>query len=91
VSYTLFVGEIPEGLVVDHLCRNRMCVRPDHLAAVTQQVNSWRGENCMRGICRQGHELTEDNVYRYGSRDGYIQTVCKTCKNAKRAAKRAAR
>jgi hypothetical protein len=38
-SYEVHKGRVPEGLVIDHLCRNRACVRPSHLEAVTQQVN----------------------------------------------------
>lgn len=43
LAYETFVGPIPEGLVIDHLCRNRACVRPDHLEVVTYQVNLNRG------------------------------------------------
>lgn len=44
VSYTLYFGTIPDGLVIDHLCRTRACVRPDHLEAVTQRENTIRGD-----------------------------------------------
>lgn len=42
VSYLLFKGEIPAGTEIDHLCRNKLCVNPDHLEAVTHQVNMQR-------------------------------------------------
>jgi hypothetical protein len=43
VSWLMFRGEIPVGLVIDHLCRNTLCVRPDHLEAVSQSENIRRG------------------------------------------------
>ncbi len=43
LSYEFHVGPIPEGLVIDHLCRNRSCVNPVHLEVVTQKVNVRRG------------------------------------------------
>jgi hypothetical protein len=43
VAYELFKGAIPDGLQIDHLCRVRQCVNPDHLEAVTQSVNIRRG------------------------------------------------
>ena len=45
VSYEIFKGDIPEGLELDHLCRNRKCVNPDHLEAVSSRENTMRGNN----------------------------------------------
>lgn len=42
-SYELYKGKIPDGLIIDHLCRNRSCTNPDHLEAVTYKENSIRG------------------------------------------------
>lgn len=70
-SYQHFVGRIPDGFVIDHLCRNTRCVNPSHLEAVTQAVNVQRS---IRGTilggtlthCPKGHEYTPDNI-----RDNY--------------------
>jgi hypothetical protein len=66
--YEQMVKPIPKGLVIDHLCRNRACVRPDHLEVVTSRVNILRGEappaiNAAREVCSSGHELTDENTY----------------------------
>lgn len=67
-AYELTVGPIPAGLVVDHLCRNRACVNPDHLEPVSNEENLRRGagyalRNGMRNECRNGHEYTPENTY----------------------------
>jgi hypothetical protein len=69
-SYTLLVGPIPEGLGIDHLCRVKLCVRPDHLEPVTTQVNTLRGEapsaiNAAKTHCPKGHELVGANLYEW--------------------------
>ena len=77
-SYTHFVGPIPDGLVLDHLCRVRRCVRPEHLEAVTLAENIRRGEAGLhersKTHCPQGHAYDEYNTHRYkGTRR------CRTC------------
>lgn len=67
-SYEYLVGPIPEGLEIDHLCRNPLCVNPDHLEPVTRKENNLRsynvgGVNARKTHCPQGHEYTEENTY----------------------------
>jgi len=66
-SYTQYKGEVPVGMELDHLCRVRHCVNPEHLEAVTHRVNALRGEspwarNARRTHCVNGHELSGANL-----------------------------
>ena len=63
LSYEHFKGPIPDGLQIDHLCRNRRCCNPAHLEAVTPRVNVGRGERPTSTHCPNGHEFTSDNTY----------------------------
>lgn len=68
VFYERLRGPIPEGLQIDHLCRNRACVNPDHLEAVTQEINLLRGNSpaaiaARKTHCIRGHELIPENIY----------------------------
>jgi|WetSurMetagenome_2_1015567.scaffolds.fasta_scaffold898528_2 hypothetical protein len=65
--YETLVGPIPDGLVTDHLCRNRACVNPDHIEIVTHRVNILRGtgasaRNASKTHCPAGHEYTPSNT-----------------------------
>lgn len=88
VSYELLVGPIPEGLQLDHLCRNRACCNPDHLRPVTVFENIHAPGSVATGAlhaakthCPQGHEYTPENIYRYENR-----RHCRTCTIARATA-----
>lgn len=62
IFYTIYKGQIPTKLQLDHLCKERMCVNPSHLEAVTQQINILRGNSisaryAQRTHCKMGHPL----------------------------------
>lgn len=63
-SYEYHVGAIPSGLQIDHLCRNKACVNPDHLEAVSSEENLRRSDgNAKKTHCPAGHPYAGDNVY----------------------------
>ena len=62
-SYEFHKGKIPEGLEIDHLCRNRRCVNPDHLEAVTSKENNRRGLAGPGLTCGKGHPFDAENSY----------------------------
>lgn len=83
LTYELFVGPIPLGLTIDHLCRNRGCVNPEHLEPVTHQVNVLRGESfaakeARQTHCLRGHEFTVGNTY---FNEKAKNRSCKICHN----------
>jgi hypothetical protein len=85
-AYRMTHGEIPRGLVVDHLCSNSLCVNPYHLEAVTQQTNNRRRINAQtkRTHCIRGHAFTLENT-RIDKKD---QRVCRRCKALHEAIRR---
>lgn len=84
--YEFFKGKIREGLQIDHLCRNRACVNPDHLEAVSQRINVLRGYgvgglNVRKTQCPNGHLLKGDNVWlRWGKRSTSWWRECRECR-----------
>lgn len=95
-SYRHFRGPIPTGLHIDHLCRNRACVNPAHLEAVTRRVNILRGEappaqNARKTHCNYGHPLEGDNLYiARGGRRRCRECMKRACRRMEHTPKRLA-
>lgn len=83
-SYEHFIGEIAPGLVLDHLCRNTLCVNPDHLEPVTHAENLRRGDwpNSRKTHCAHGHRFTTANTYLWRR-----HRICRDCHRERSAAK----
>lgn len=84
ILYQLTIGPIPEGMDLDHLCRNRWCVRPDHQEPVPRRINLLRGQtvtarNARATHCPQGHRYDIFNTVLY-----YNRRYCRTCSNIRR-------
>lgn len=93
VIYELLVGKIPEGLQLDHLCRVRHCVNPDHLEPVTQRENILRGIgfcaiNALTTHCPAGHAYAAPNACRTVRRSS---RSCRLCHNEQESRRREAR
>lgn len=91
VAYMLFVGSIPPGKQLDHLCRVRHCVNPSHLEPVTQRENILRGatlaaQNMQRTECRSGHPLVVEK-----SGIGRFCPICRRMNSNASAARRGPR
>jgi hypothetical protein len=87
-AYKLLVGEIPDGLHIDHLCRNTLCVNPAHLEPVTSAVNVLRGigpgaKNAVKTHCKHGHQLSGSNLVPRKGNKGRIARECKACRRNK--------
>jgi len=82
-SYELMVEKISDDKVLDHICRNRMCVNPSHLREVTQKINVLCGngvasKNALKTHCKYGHEFNEQNTKIIFHRH-YRLRQCKEC------------
>lgn len=84
-AYEAFVGPIPDGMQLDHLCRQRACVNPEHLEPVTCRENLLRGETvtareAQQTHCHLGHEFTPENTYVRADRP--TSRGCRVCRSA---------
>lgn len=92
-TYTMFRQEIPEGLVLDHLCRVRSCCNPNHLEVVTCRENILRGvgataRNARKIVCSRGHSLADTYPVPTGGRRCRICTkMTNTAYKARQCAK----
>lgn len=78
-AYEMVVGDLDPTLVIDHLCRNRKCVKPTHLEQVTNRENLLRGDtlsaqNVLKTVCPRQHPYSPENTYYRGRKRS-----CRTC------------
>ena len=89
-SYEKYVGDIPIGMVLDHLCENKSCANPEHLEPVTNAESLRRGRVGQKNAerhrskthCRNGHEYSEENTgYIKRKKRGVLTRYCLICNN----------
>lgn len=76
IAYEEFIGAIPPGLQIDHLCRNKKCVNPKHLEPVTGEENLRRHWRLLRK-CKHGHPFVPENTLRLKKHPN--QRICRIC------------
>ena len=81
VVYEALIGPIPAGLQIDHLCRVRCCVNPEHMEPVTSAENTRRGiwPSSLKTHCVNGHEYTPENTYIRPSHKRSGKRGCRRC------------
>lgn len=90
VAWTIDHGQVPDGMEIDHLCRNRACVRTDHMELVSHHANLMRGEtitahHAAKTHCIRGHEFTPENTI---VRPNGAGRECRACRRIRYLAKR---
>lgn len=93
VAYELEFGKVPDGLVIDHLCRMRCCVNPAHLRVVTNAENTLCGAglpalNKRKTHCLRGHAFTAENTYCRGPRRQCRRCIYERCRSRRLASRR---
>lgn len=79
IAYRYWVGSIPEGMTIDHLCFTPLCVNPAHLRLLSHQENSSNQRVAYQTHCKNGHEFTPENCY---MRLGRGRRACRACAQA---------
>lgn len=84
ISFRYFKGEIPKELQIDHLCRNRLCINPDHLELVTSAENTRRGNsnssiNAKKTNCSKGHPFFGSNLILKTKNGKIVGRKCRIC------------
>lgn len=74
-------GPIPDGMTIDHLCRQKTCINPDHMEVVTRAENSRRAL-AAQTHCKSGHPLSGENVRLHTRANGLTYRVCRACRRA---------
>lgn len=87
VAYEAVYGPIPDGMTVDHICRNRRCINWLHLRLLSNRVNATLNGNALKTHCKHGHEYTKENTDLRRHGNGRLHRYCRACRAASNAAR----